>query len=67
MQVGGLSMLAEVDREGEAKLYLAADIIIKVPLSLNRLVCIFSTHSAFLCVQRPCKNMLMDWVVWEKI
>lgn len=31
MQVGGLSMLAEVDREGEAKLYLAADIIIKVP------------------------------------
>lgn len=32
MQVGGLSMLAEGDREGEAKLYLAADIIIKVPL-----------------------------------
>lgn len=31
MQVGRLSMLAEVDREGEAKLYLAADIIIKVP------------------------------------
>ena len=32
MQVGGLSMLAEVDREGEVKLYLAADTIIKVPL-----------------------------------
>lgn len=67
MQVGGLSMLAEGDREGEAKLYLAADIIIKVPLELDCSACIFSTHSAFLCVQRPCKNILMDWVVWEKI